>query len=170
GRAPRRPPLVGRRLLVRDARRRVAGGDGAIFSEHRLVARAARRVRPPARLSVGLRPDVLGGDDRRVAVGCARPPGHPVNAPEPGRAAGAADAARGLARSVLYESYVLWPYRRSAPKNQRRWTFGGVHPRAWSEADHADDPWRLDVECLVELPHLGGPPALEVGLRFLQVV
>ena len=23
---------------------------------------------------------------------------------------------------------MLWPYRRSAPKNQRRWTFGGVHP------------------------------------------
>ncbi len=33
-----------------------------------------------------------------------------------------------IADAVLYEGYMLWPYRRSALKNQRRWTFGGVYP------------------------------------------
>jgi hypothetical protein len=50
------------------------------------------------------------------------------------------DAVRAIADAVLYEGYVLWPYRRSALKNQRRWTFGGVYPRAHSEGRH-DDPW-----------------------------
>ena len=40
------------------------------------------------------------------------------------------DRVRRIADAVLYEGYVLWPYRRSALKNQRRWTFGGVYPRA----------------------------------------
>ena len=38
------------------------------------------------------------------------------------------DAVRRIADAVLYEGYVLWPYRKSAMKNQRRWTFGGVYP------------------------------------------
>lgn len=72
-----------------------------------------------------------------------------------------------IARAVLYEGYVLWPYRRSALKNQRRWTFGGVHPRAWSEAGHPDDAWRMVTRCLVR----GGPEArVDVRVRFLQVV
>ena len=29
---------------------------------------------------------------------------------------------------------MLWPYRRSAMKNQRRWTFGGVYPRGAQRA------------------------------------
>ena len=40
-----------------------------------------------------------------------------------------ADPVRAIADAVLYEGYILWPYRRSALKNQRRWTFGGIHPR-----------------------------------------
>ena len=47
--------------------------------------------------------------------------------------------ARLAADAVLYEGYLLWPYRRSALKNQRRWIFGGLFPPAWSEA-HPDDP------------------------------
>ena len=62
----------------------------------------------------------------------------------------AADPVRRIADAVLYEGYLLWPYRRSALKNQRRWTFGGVHPRAHSER-HPDDRWVQRTECLVEL-------------------
>ena len=43
------------------------------------------------------------------------------------------DPVRAIADAVLYEGYLLWPYRRSATKNQRRWTFGGVYPQAHSE-------------------------------------
>jgi hypothetical protein len=72
-----------------------------------------------------------------------------------------------ITRSVLYEGYLLWPYRRSALKNQRRWTFGGVYPRAYSESGHADDAWLMRTECLAEL---GQNAALDVSVRFLQVV
>jgi hypothetical protein len=75
------------------------------------------------------------------------------------------DAVRRLADAVLYEGYVLWPYRRSALKNRKRWTFGGVYPRAWSER-HPDDPWRLRAEVLVE----GEDARVDVRVRFLHVV
>jgi hypothetical protein len=76
------------------------------------------------------------------------------------------DPVRAIADAVLYEGYVLWPYRRSALKNQRRWTFGGVYPRSHSAA-HPDDPWTMRTQCLLE----GGPDAtVEVRVRFLHVV
>jgi hypothetical protein len=71
-----------------------------------------------------------------------------------------------IAATVLYEGYVLWPYRRSAQKNQKRWTFGGVYPRAYSEAEGGNDPWLMQTECLV----VGGSPVVEVKVRFLHVV
>ena len=48
------------------------------------------------------------------------------------------DLVRRIADAVLYEGYILWPYRRSALKNQRRWTFGGVYPETHAAA-HPDD-------------------------------
>ncbi|MDB5074488.1 MAG: hypothetical protein JWO42_667 [Chloroflexi bacterium] len=72
-----------------------------------------------------------------------------------------------VAEAVLYEGYLLYPYRRSAMKNQQRWTFGGVYPRLYSEANHDDDPWSMQTQCLV----LGNEhTTLEVKVRFLQVV
>ena len=59
------------------------------------------------------------------------------------------DVAKKIADAVLYEGYLLWPYRRSARKNQQRWTFGGVHPRAYSEARGGDDPWIMQTQCLM---------------------
>jgi hypothetical protein len=76
------------------------------------------------------------------------------------------DEVRRIADAVLYEGYVLWPYRRSAAKNQQRWTFGGVYPRAYSEA-HPDDPWQMRTEVLVEAPD---EAHVEVAVRFLHVV
>jgi hypothetical protein len=76
------------------------------------------------------------------------------------------DAVRALAEAVLYEGYLLWPYRRSAPKNRRRWTFGGVFAPAWT-AEHRDDASAIQVQCLVE-----GTARTRVAIvaRFLQVV
>ena len=76
------------------------------------------------------------------------------------------DPVEKIAAAVLYEGYVLWPYRRSAQKNQRRWTFGGVYPRAFSETAGTNDPWLMQTQCLVA----GKNPAVEVKVRFLQVV
>jgi hypothetical protein len=76
------------------------------------------------------------------------------------------DALRRIADAVLYEGYVLWPYRRSALKNQRRWTFGGVYPGRHS-GSHPDDRSETRTECLVEGD---GEARVEVRVRFLHVV
>jgi hypothetical protein len=77
------------------------------------------------------------------------------------------EAAKKIAEAVLYEGYLLWPYRRSARKNQQRWTFGGVHPQAYSEARGEDDPWSMQTECLVSGDK---ESSIEVSVRFLHVV
>ncbi len=76
------------------------------------------------------------------------------------------DAAKKIAETVLYEGYILWPYRRSAKKNQQRWTFGGVYPRAYSEARGEDDPWIMQTQCLVSGDEKS---TIEVRVRFLHV-
>jgi len=76
------------------------------------------------------------------------------------------DPVAAIANAVLYEGYLLWPYRRSALKNQRRWTFGGVYPRAHAEV-HPDDPWRMRTDVLLDGPDTA---AVDVRVRFLHVV
>ena len=76
------------------------------------------------------------------------------------------DPVRSIADAVLYEGYVLWPYRRSATKNRQRWTFGGIYPRGHSEG-REDDPWTMQTECLLEGD---AETRVDVRLRFLQVV
>lgn len=66
------------------------------------------------------------------------------------------DALRKIADAVLYEGYLLWPYRRSALKNMRRFTFGSLEPQG-----------RMSTEVLLED---GGDAAVEVTVRFLQMV
>jgi hypothetical protein len=74
------------------------------------------------------------------------------------------DPVRAIADAVLYEGYVLWPYRRDALKNQRRWTFGGVYPEGHA-ALHPDDRCVMRAECLLE----GDTAAVDVTVRFLHV-
>ena len=78
------------------------------------------------------------------------------------------DPVRAIADAVLYEGYVLWPYRRSALKNTHRWTFGGVYPRAHAEGREAeDDPWTMQTQCLIEG---AADMRVAVALRFLHIV
>jgi hypothetical protein len=72
-----------------------------------------------------------------------------------------------VARALLYEGYILWPYRRSALKNRQRWTFGGVYPPAFSAASSGVDRSRVTAQCLVEASEHS---RLDVTLRFLHVV
>jgi hypothetical protein len=72
------------------------------------------------------------------------------------------DPVRSIADAVLYEGYMLWPYRRSALKNQRRWGFGGVYPPA-AEGERST----MQAQCLLE----AGPDAtVHVSVRFLHVI
>jgi hypothetical protein len=76
------------------------------------------------------------------------------------------DPVRRIADAVLYEGYVLWPYTRSAMKNQRRWTFGGVYPPAHT-ALHPDDAGLMRTQVRLQG---GDPHDVSVSVRFLQVV
>ena len=75
------------------------------------------------------------------------------------------DRAEKVADAVLYEGYLLYPYRASAVKNQVRWQFGVVMPRDYSEGS-SSEPWTMQTECLIEP---GDSPVLDLRLRFLQV-
>jgi hypothetical protein len=71
-----------------------------------------------------------------------------------------------LAHALLYEGYILYPYRPSV-KNHQRWTFGGLYPKSWSDAQDGTDPWIMQTQCLVA----GGEGArISVGVRFLHLV
>ncbi|MET1001077.1 MAG: hypothetical protein ABWZ15_04640 [Acidimicrobiia bacterium] len=74
-------------------------------------------------------------------------------------------AARAVADAVLYEGYVLYPYRASAAKNQMRWQFGVLAPRKAVETD-ASERWSTRTECIVAP---GAEPVLRVRIRCLQV-
>jgi hypothetical protein len=71
-----------------------------------------------------------------------------------------------IAAAVLYEGYILYPYRPSV-KNRQRWTFGGLVPRAYSQSYGASEPFEMQTECLV-----AGSPATSItsSVRFLQLV
>jgi hypothetical protein len=69
-----------------------------------------------------------------------------------------------IARAVLYEGYNLYPYRPSALKNRRRWTFGGVFPRDWATRNE-HNRCQMQTECLVQ----GGDALVEVRVRFLHI-
>lgn len=73
-----------------------------------------------------------------------------------------------IANAVLYEGYLLYPYRQSALKNRTRWTFGAVYPREYSEANGGIEPWTMRTECLVE--GMAGDVVLDVTVRFLHLL
>jgi hypothetical protein len=72
-----------------------------------------------------------------------------------------------ITSAVLYEGYLLYPYRPSSVKNRQRWTFGGIYPQAYNQAQGSSDPCTMQTECLVE-----GTPAtsLQIRVRFLHLL
>lgn len=71
-----------------------------------------------------------------------------------------------IVRAVLYEGYILYPYRPSSVKNRQRWTFGGVYPRAYTAIDPSS-PSSMQTEVLVTGD---GDTSLDVHVRFLHIV
>lgn len=78
-----------------------------------------------------------------------------------------AELVDGIVKAVLYEGYMLYPYRPSAVKNRQRFNFGVVYPRLYSEAQGGTDAWTMQTECLVQ-----GSDGTEclVRVRFLRMV
>ncbi|WP_317441474.1 hypothetical protein [Streptomyces collinus] len=80
-----------------------------------------------------------------------------------------------VADAVLYEGYLLYPYRRSSAKNRVRWQFGVLLPRDWVEADGplapglsgSADSWYQQTECLLRVRRPGA--LVRVRVRYLQM-
>jgi hypothetical protein len=76
--------------------------------------------------------------------------------------------AQKVADAVLYEGYVLYPYRASSSKNKVRFQWGVVAPRDYSHAG-GSEPWEMQTECLVEPADRNLAPRIELKIRCLQL-
>jgi hydrogenase maturation protease len=84
-----------------------------------------------------------------------------------------ASAVDKLLSAVLYEGYLLFPYRVSAPKNRKRFTFGRVYPKAFGAAPDGAEPATMQTEFLLHYPppvppKQGEPLRLGFTARFLH--
>jgi hypothetical protein len=77
------------------------------------------------------------------------------------------DGVEKIAAAILYEGYILYPYRPTAIKNRRRWNFGTLYPRVYAETQRPQEPFRLLAECLV-VPEANA--SLDLKISFLQLV
>lgn len=71
-----------------------------------------------------------------------------------------------IANAVLYEGYMLYPYRASAVKNRQRFNFGVLYPREYCELQGGSESWEMRTECLVTG---NSRSTIEVKVRFLQL-
>ena len=72
-----------------------------------------------------------------------------------------------VVNAVLYEGYMLYPYRPSSVKNRQRWTFGGVYPQAWSDAQQGAEPWIMQTQCVL-MASAGS--VVEIRIGFLHLI
>ncbi|MDT5325174.1 MAG: hypothetical protein QOF25_2326, partial [Mycobacterium sp.] len=75
------------------------------------------------------------------------------------------DRARAIADAVLYEGYLLYPYRASSSKNQSRWQFGVLGTPGADEAGVGEDN-TLSAQMVVDPLDSA---ALSLVVRFLQL-
>jgi hypothetical protein len=75
-------------------------------------------------------------------------------------------AAEKIADAVLFEGYILYPYRPSAIKNQKRWNFGTLFPRGFAQAQSPEEASSFRAEMLVRG---SGASRVTARVRFLQV-
>jgi hypothetical protein len=77
------------------------------------------------------------------------------------------DGVEKIAAAILYEGYILYPYRPTAIKNRQRWNFGTLYPRVYAEAQRPQEPFRLIAECLAVAD---AKASLDLRISFLQLV
>jgi hypothetical protein len=77
------------------------------------------------------------------------------------------DGVEKIAAAILYEGYILYPYRPTAIKNRQRWNFGTLYPRVYAEAQRPPDPFRLIAECLVVAE---ASASVDLKISFLQLI
>src|SRR5664279_905305 len=72
-----------------------------------------------------------------------------------------------VADAVLYEGYLLYPYRASSSKNQSRWQFGVLSPPD-AEGRGFGESSSMSMQCVVSGSVEAGSPFV-VHLRFLHL-
>ena len=72
-----------------------------------------------------------------------------------------------IADAVLYEGYILYPYRPSAVKNQQRWNFGVLCPESYAIAQRGSESSTMLTECLLEAD---SSTTIDVKVRFLHLM
>jgi hypothetical protein len=75
------------------------------------------------------------------------------------------DRARAVADAVLYEGYLLYPYRATSGKNSSRWQWGVLGPPGASADGFGEEP-DLSCACLLRT---GTGAEVTLRLRFLQL-
>ena len=75
------------------------------------------------------------------------------------------DRARAVADAVLYEGYLLYPYRATSTKNQSRWQFGVLGPQGAADTGLGEDG-TLSAQVLVRSYRF---PSTSGVVRFLQL-
>jgi hypothetical protein len=77
------------------------------------------------------------------------------------------DGAEKIATAILYEGYILYPYRPTSVKNRQRWNFGTLYPRVYAEAQRPPETFRLVAECIAIADESA---TLDVKISFLQLI
>jgi hypothetical protein len=72
------------------------------------------------------------------------------------------EAAQRLAHALMFEGYVLYPYRKTSLKNRKRFVFGSLYPAAWARAQGERSGVMLELLARAE--------RVQVEARFLQWV
>src|ERR1700691_951582 len=133
----------------------MARNDGELLSQRRLDQSAPRYLRPSLSLQDATRHSHLGTS----AGACALQPGgvEPVNLHQVEK----------IAEAVLYEGYMLYPYRISSIKNRQRFNFGVLYPESYCERQLGSEASSMQTECLLKSTP---DTRLTVAVRFLQIV
>ena len=77
------------------------------------------------------------------------------------------DRVEKIAEAVLYEGYMLYPYRPSSVKNQQRWNFGVLCPPRYCDQQRGTERDFMQTEVLV----IGDSGAkITIKIRFLQII
>jgi hypothetical protein len=77
----------------------------------------------------------------------------------------ATTAVEQIANAVLYEGFLLYPYRLSSVKNRHRWNFGVLYPEPFGGLN--GERATAQTECLLQA---GQQATVDVKVRFLQLV
>ncbi len=138
GSAAGRAGAVGSRGELPPAGGGVEADDGDALSELCVALSRTGCVRAPACLQDAAGHSDVGAGDQAGADDGGDRRGGGMNF------AGAEE----IAAAILYEGYILYPYRPTAVKNRQRWNFGTLYPRVYAEAQRPAEPFRLVAECL----------------------